>query len=210
MKSESTSVRIVATKHDNRKMTPLDDPERQYAVALLARVGGGDEAALAEFYDRLSPTLYGVALKMLRDEKDSEDVLQDAFIYIWRKAATYNAQLSSPSSWAVMILRNKAIDRLRSRQRVEKIVERATAEFSHFADTDEHSAGEPFFREQRRLVRAALARLPADQRHALELAFFSGLTHEEIAAQLDTPLGTIKARIRRGLIQMRALAAEAR
>ena len=210
MESDFTTLPIAATKHERLKVTPQDDPERQYAVDLLARMGGGDEAALAEFYDRLSPTLYGLALKMMKDVKESEDVLQDAFISIWRKAGTYNSQLSSPSSWAIMILRNKAIDHLRSRQRVEKIVERATAEFSHFADADEHSADEPFFREQRAIVRSALAQLPGEQRQALELAFFSGLTHEEIAGQLAMPLGTIKARIRRGLIQMRALASEAR
>ncbi len=187
-----------------------DDAERQLGVELLARIGAGDEAALASFYDRYSPTFYGIALRMMRDEKEAEDVLQEAFVYLWRRAASYDAQLSSPSTWAVMILRNKAIDRLRSRQRIERIVARATAEFCHHADTDERSAEEPLFRERRGIVRAALAALPAEQRQALELAFFSGLTHDEIAAQLATPLGTIKARIRRGLLRMRDQVMEAR
>ena len=147
---------------------------------------------------------------MMRDEQESEDVLQETFIYMWRKASGYNSQLGSPGSWAVMILRNKAIDRLRSRKRAARIVERATEEFSHTADIDERSADEPSFREQRAIVRSALSRLPDEQRQALNLAFFSGLTHEEIANHLQTPLGTIKARIRRGLIQMRDLVRDAR
>jgi RNA polymerase sigma-70 factor (ECF subfamily) len=108
-----------------------------------------------------------------------------------------------------MILRHKAIDRLRSRQRVEKIAARAAEEFAHEFDADESSAVEPIFREQREIVRAALKHLNDEQRQALELAFFSGLTHEEIATQLATPLGTIKTRIRRALIQMRDLVKEA-
>ena len=146
-----------------------------------------------------------VVLKMIKDEKEAEDVLQEGFIYIWRKAAAYNPQLNSPFGWAVMILRNKAIDRIRSRRRVERIIERVTVEFSHFADADERSADEPVFGEQRAIVRAGLAHIPEEQRQAIELAFFSGLTHEEIAAHLALPLGTIKARIRRGLIRMRDL-----
>ncbi|MDR3456559.1 MAG: sigma-70 family RNA polymerase sigma factor [Verrucomicrobiae bacterium] len=186
------------------------DPERKLVEALISRMAAGDQGALADFYDRFSPTLFGLALRILKDEVESEDVLQDAFLYIWNKASTYNPELSSPFSWSVMIVRNKAIDRLRSRQRVEKIIERATAEFSHAADFDAQSAEEPFFREQRGIVRSALTRLPEEQRQALNLAFFGGLTHEEIAKQLNTPAGTIKSRIRRGLIDLRDLVAEAR
>ncbi len=190
--------------------TPIEDAERQIAVDLLARMATGDEAALVAFYERFSPSLYGLALKMMQDEKEAEDVLQEALLSIWRRAATYNSLLSSPFSWAVMIARNKGIDRLRSRQRVERIAERATAEFSQQANMDDQSAEEPFFKEQHAIVRSGLARLPSEQREALELAFFSGLTHEEIAERLGVPLGTIKARIRRGLIRMRAFVSEVR
>jgi RNA polymerase sigma-70 factor, ECF subfamily len=192
------------------KTSPFDGPERQYAVEMIKRMAVGDEAAMAAFYQRFAPTLYGLALKMMKDEKEAEDVLQEGFVYIWRKAAAYNPQLNGPFSWAVMIVRNKAIDRIRSRQRVARIVERATVEFSHFAKADERSADEPVFSEQRAMVRAALAQIPPEQRQAIELAFFGGLTHEEIAAQLATPLGTIKARIRRGMIRMRELVMEDR
>ena len=203
-------VRALPETRRSLQMTASGDTERQRAVELIERMAAGDEAALADFYQRFAPTLYGLAMKMLDDEKEAEDVLQEGFIYLWRKAAAYNPQLGSPFSWAVMIVRHKAIDRIRSRRRAERIVDRAMVEFSHFAETDERSADEPVFGEQRAIVRAALAQMPVEQRQALELAFFSGLTHEEIAAHLATPLGTIKARIRRGLIRMRDFVREAR
>jgi RNA polymerase sigma-70 factor, ECF subfamily len=192
----------------SRETSPFEGSERQQAVEMIERIAVGDEAALAAFYDRFAPTLFGLAVRMMKDQKEAEDVLQEGFIYIWRKAAVYNPQLNSPFSWAVMIVRNKAIDRIRSRQRVARTIERVTAEFSHFGIVDERSANEPVFSEQRAIVRAALTQIPQEQRQAIELAFFSGLTHEEIAAQLATPLGTIKARIRRGLIRMRELIVE--
>lgn len=191
-------------------MTPSNDPEGHRCVGLLERMAAGEEAALAAFYQRFSPMLYGLAFKMLQDEKAAEDVLQDGFNYMWRKASTYRWELGSPLSWAMIIVRHKAIDSIRSRQRVERIVERATAEGLHAEAADERSAQEPVLREQCAMVRSALASLPDEQRQALELAFFSDLTHEEIAARLATPLGTIKARIRRGLIRMREFVREAR
>jgi RNA polymerase sigma-70 factor (ECF subfamily) len=203
------SVSRTETRH-SLKASPFDGPERQQAVEMIERMVLGDETALAAFYQQFAPVLYGLALKMMKHEKDAEDVLQEGFVYIWRKAASYNPQLNSPFSWAVMIVRNKAIDRIRSRQSVARIVERATVEFSHSAKADERSADEPMFSEQRAIVRSALAQIPQEQRQAIELAFFGGLTHEEIAAQLATPLGTIKARIRRGMIRMRELVMEDR
>jgi RNA polymerase sigma-70 factor, ECF subfamily len=192
------------------RTSPFDDSQRQQAVEMIERIAGGDEAALAAFYQRFASLLYGIAFKIMKDEKDAEDVLQEGFVYIWRKAAAYNPQMLSPFSWAVLVVRNKAIDRIRSRQRAARIVERATAEFSNCAEADERSADEPVFSEQRAFVRTAMTQIPDEQRQAIELAFFSGLTHEEIATRLATPLGTIKARIRRGMIHMRELLMEER
>jgi RNA polymerase sigma-70 factor, ECF subfamily len=183
----------------------LDEAERKIGVELIARMAAGDEPALGEFYDRFAVTLYSVAMRIMKEARDAEDALQEGLVYMWRRAGAYDPRLSSPYSWAVMIVRNKCIDRLRSRLRVERIVERATAEYSHGGDVDDSSAAEPELREQRIAVRSMLAQLAVEQKQALELAFFSGLTHEEIANHLETPLGTIKARIRRGLLRMREL-----
>ncbi len=186
-------------------MMATSDPERQIDVDLLARVASGDQDAFATFYHRCADGLFALALRITNDGREAEDVLQDGFTYIWRKAASYDPKRSSPFTWAVMIVRNKAIDRLRSRHRQAKIVERATIEFSHFAESDETSATAPQLREQCAEVRAALKDISIEQQQVLELAFFGGLTHEQISEKLGAPLGTIKARIRRGLLRLREL-----
>jgi RNA polymerase sigma-70 factor (ECF subfamily) len=184
-------------------MTPTKESERQIDAQLLARIAAGDETAFGTFYDRFSPGLYSFVLKMTRDEREAEDVLQEGFAHIWRRAATYDAARSSPFTWAVMILRNKAIDRLRVRQRISRTIEKASTESSHIPEADNSAAGEAERRDEGTLVRSALTQIPAEQRQAVEMAFFSGLTHEQIADKLGAPLGTIKARIRRGLLKLR-------
>lgn len=192
-----------AAKEEAAHVENTRDADRKYAAELITRIAGGDEAALAEFYDRFSASLYGLALRILRDEKEAEDALQEGLLYLWRKSATYREELSSPFAWAVMIVRNKAIDRLRSRTRSKQALERATVEFLHMQRFDADSANEPADRDQGVALRNALARLPAAQANAISLAFFAGLTHEEIADQLETPLGTVKTWIRRGLLRLR-------
>src|SRR5215469_11338552 len=185
-----------------RGMTRLvDDPESKFEVSLISRIADGDESAFAALYQRLSSSLYGLAYRMMNDAKEAEDVLQEGFTYIWRRAGSYDPTRSTPFAWAVMIVRNTAIDRLRVRQRGERLRERV--EQSVGQERDESSAEEPALRERSAIVRSALEQIPREQREALELAFFGGLTHEEIADRLTTPLGTIKARIRRGLLKLR-------
>ena len=177
--------------------------ERERDIALVKRMATGDATALAAFYDRYSSPMYSLALKIVGHDKDAEDVLQEAFVNIWNNAKNYNARLSAPFSWAVMILRYKAIDRLRSRQQHKRIIEGASAEQRPDMDVDDLSALEPELRERREMVRRALNRLSPEARQALELAFFTGMTHEEIAGALAQPVGTIKSRIRRALLQLR-------
>jgi RNA polymerase sigma-70 factor, ECF subfamily len=187
-----------------RGMTnPSQESDNEFAARLIDRIAEGDASAFDALYERFSRSLYGMAYRMMNDPKEAEDVLQEGFTYIWRKAATYDRNRSSPFAWAVMIMRNKAIDRLRVRQRLEKLREKVTAEESLYPEKDEVSANEPTMRERGVLVRSALEQIPQEQRQALELSFFGGLTHEQIAERLDTPLGTIKARIRRGLLRLR-------
>jgi RNA polymerase sigma-70 factor, ECF subfamily len=183
----------------------VEKGDQQYEIDLLKRVAEKDEAAFAVLYDRLSPILYSMTLRMMNDAIEAEDVLQDGFVYIWRRASSFDASRGSPISWAIMIVRNKAIDRLRVRQRGERLEERASASPALGPDTDDRSALEPFLRERQAQVKSALGKLPVEQQEALQLAFFSGLTHQQIAAKIETPLGTVKARIRRGLLQLRQL-----
>jgi RNA polymerase sigma-70 factor (ECF subfamily) len=184
-------------------MTPPTDPERRLDSELLVRVGTGDEAAFAQLYDRFAPGLYSLILKMVRDEREAEDVLQEGFTHLWRRATTYDPARSSAFTWAVMVFRHKAIDRMRVRQRRERVVERAGDDPLLAPGSDEKSADMPAMHEEVIMVRLALDQIPADQKQAVELAFFGGLTHEQIAERLATPLGTVKARIRRGLLRLR-------
>ncbi len=184
-------------------MTAPTDPERRLDAELLVRVGAGDEAAFAQLYDRFAPGLYSLVLKMVRDEKEAEDVLQEGFTHVWRRATTYDPARSSAFTWAVMVFRNKAIDRLRVRQRRQRVVEKASEDPMLSPESDTRSADAPSMHEEVTMVRLALDQIPEDQKEAVELAFFGGLTHEQIAERLATPLGTIKARIRRGLLRLR-------
>ena len=186
----------------------VDDPESKFEVSLISRIADGDESAFAALYQRLSSSLYGLAYRMMNDAKEAEDVLQEGFRYIWRRAGSYDPTRSTPFAWAVMIVRNKAIDRLRIRRRGERLRERV--EQSVGLERDESTGEEPALRERSAIVRSALEQIPREQREALELAFFGGLTHEEIADRLTTPLGTIKARIRRGLLKLREFLQEER
>ena len=182
---------------------PAQLPESEFEASLISRIAEGDESAFTALYERFSASLYGMAFRMMNDAKEAEDVLQEGFTYIWRKAASYDSIRSSPFAWAVMIVRNKAIDRLRVRRRLERLRDKVTTEGSFNQEKDETSADEPTLRERGALVRSALQQIPEEQRQALELCFFGGLTHAQIAERLATPLGTIKARIRRGLLRLR-------
>jgi RNA polymerase sigma-70 factor, ECF subfamily len=183
--------------------TPDHESEKEFEAKLIARIAEGDDAAFVALYQRFAGSLYALAQRILQDAKEAEDALQDGFTYIWRKAATYDLARSSPFAWAAMITRNKAIDRLRSRERMEKLHGRVLEQDAQISQQDVASANEPAIRERARIVHSALLELPEEQKQALELSFFTGLTHEEIAQRLGVPLGTIKARIRRALLRLR-------
>ena len=176
--------------------------EEESEANLLRRISGGDARAFDALYSRWSPMLYGLLCKILDDPREAEDALQEGFLHVWRKAATYDVLRSSPTTWAYMIFRNKAIDRLRARDRRGRGVERITEAEPDSAPTVADPGEDAEHRERREAVKAALETIPADQREAVSLAFFSGLTQTEIADQLGAPLGTVKARIRRGLLKL--------
>jgi len=170
----------------------------------------GDESAFATFYDRFAPGLFSMIYAILRDQKESEDVLQEAFVQMWKRAATYDASRSSLFTWAVMIARHKAIDHLRSRQRQTRLNEAVASESNAIpAAAPVDRADNALARsDERQRVRAALTRLPEAQREAIDLAFFAGLTQTQISERLGAPLGTVKARIRRGLLALREVLGE--
>jgi RNA polymerase sigma-70 factor, ECF subfamily len=173
---------------------------------MIERIGRGDQSAFSALYDRLSRPLYSLALRMLGDAGDAQDALQDVFLQIWSRAATYNPQQSTVFSWTVLLTRSRVIDRLRARKRRLRVVDSTTGdEDAEVADasTMESAADTADKNDEAARVRSVLNNLPAEQREAIELAFFGDLTHHEIAARLGEPLGTIKARIRRGLLKLR-------
>lgn len=173
-------------------------------LELLKRMATGCVESFATFYDRHSALLFSIATNVLRDPHEAEEVLQDAARIVWENASVYNATLGKPSSWAVVITRNKAIDRLRVLQRRNAAIDRLTADAeADFAAQDLSGQADVLSHESGELLRAALAELPSEQRLAIELAFFTGLSQTEVATRLDLPLGTIKARIRRGMLTMR-------
>ena len=183
---------------------PAQDLEAE--IALMQRVGAGDRQSFAELYDRFSGVLFSTAYRVLNNQEAAEDVLQDAFVMIWEKAPLYDPARGKPMTWAATITRNKAIDRLRStvrRNRLRDDVEREAETLAQFDDRSSFEAMASGETEQQ--VRAALQKLTKDQREAIELAFFSSLTQTETAEKLNEPLGTVKARIRRGMMRLHDL-----
>jgi RNA polymerase sigma-70 factor (ECF subfamily) len=188
------------------RMSPPDTPpdDRSQADAeLVRRMAARDKAALAELYDRFSGPLFATAVRVVGDRAEAEDLVHDTFIALWDKAADFDTQRGSAFSWAVTLVRNRAIDRVRSRRRRGELLD-ASAPTDLGYDQNPAAACESAVAGDRATaVRAAVASLPAEQKHALELAFFGGLTQQQIAERLAEPLGTIKARIRRGLLKLR-------
>ena len=174
---------------------------------LVRGCGSGDQGALASLYDQSSSLVYAVALKLLANQADAEEVTLDVFNQIWRTAQTYQATRGSVTAWLVTLARSRAIDRLRSRatrqQREEPIL--AYTDFASASDGPEQASVQS---QQRTRILAAMADLPVDQRRAVELAFFSGMTHSELAQELDLPLGTVKTRLRSSMLKLRESLAE--
>jgi len=178
-----------------RRAPSLIDPD------LLARVGRGDHQAFGELYHRTNSLLFTLGLRILSDRDEAADLLQEVYLEVWRKVIRYDAGRGSPMAWLVTMTRSRAIDRLRSRASkghgvtdpldttpAVQVRDQTPGPFETHADL-----------ELRGLVAKALAELPAAQQQALELAYYEGLSHTEIAARLNEPLGTIKTRIKLGM-----------
>lgn len=176
-----------------RTQTPVPDP----LIGLLSRTAQGDRAAFKQIYDLASAQLFGVALSLLRRRDQAEDLLQDAFLAIWQKAPQYAPERGAPMAWMAMIVRHRAIDRLRLAKRRPQETDIDTAGAQDWDAENAHAAAAGHD------VSKALATLPENHRTAVTLAFVEGLTHEELALRLKAPLGTVKSWVRRGLLAMK-------
>lgn len=177
---------------------------------LLENTGRGDLDSFRQLHERYAGVLFSTAYQVLNDQAEAEDVLQDVFVQIWDKAKLYDRSRGKPLTWALTLTRNKSIDRLRSTQRRHRLkdeVEKETAVAEQRGTTGGEGAGgsveKVYALEKNRIVRNAVLQLSNEQRQAIEMAFFGGLTQNEIAHKLDEPLGTVKARIRRGMIKLK-------
>lgn len=175
---------------------PQDDTRAD--IVLLDRIIARDEGAVGELYDRHSRLLFGLILRILRDRSEAEEVLQEVFVLVWTRAETYNVALGSPAAWLVRIARNRAIDRLRANTVRLRAVEAAPE-----PAPEESPETRAVQSEQQRAVAQALQALPSDQRVLIEQAYFLGLTQSELAERFKLPLGTVKTRIRTGMIALR-------
>jgi RNA polymerase sigma-70 factor, ECF subfamily len=174
--------------------------------ALLALAGREDEDALAQLYDRYGRVAYGLALRVVRDPSLAEDAVQEAFLAVWRSASGFRAERAKPSTWILTLVHRRAVDVVRREEH------RRADPLDPGDEPDAHGLGaaeEIELTDRRRLVQEALRQLPDEQREALELAYYAGLTQSELAERLSVPLGTIKSRMFTGLRRLRDILADA-
>lgn len=188
---------------DAEKRGSLSPFELAGWAAWIEAAARGDHTALASFYDATSRLVYGLALKIVRDARAAEEVTLDVYAQVWRTAASFEARRGSALTWLLTMARSRALDflRARSRRKAQPLssLEGFDAPAEEQPDPQEASA----LAERRALVKAAIAELTTEQSEALELAFFGGLSHSEIAERIGKPLGTVKTRIRLGLARLR-------
>ncbi|HRB17887.1 MAG: sigma-70 family RNA polymerase sigma factor [Nitrospira sp.] len=179
--------------------------EQEWA-GLLARIAAGDQPALAEFYDASSAKVFGLVMKILADRTVAEEVTMDVYTQVWRRASSYDAERGTPGSWLMTLAKTRAIDRFRSSylERGRQVpLDHAAEVPGDGATPEQYSAG----LERQRLVQEAMASLSAEQRQAIALAYYWGLSQSEIADRLQLPLGTVKTRMRLGMIRLREVLA---
>ena len=179
----------------------LRPPEARW-ITLIQRIAQGDQQALATLYDETSRFVFALALRILRDYALAEEATMDVYMQVWRQAQSFSPDRGNPSAWLLKMARSRAIDLLRRGARKKRLEESLEAAVSLAASTQDPEQASLLGEEQRR-TRKALARLNPEQREAIEIAYFAGLSHTEIAQVLGLPLGTIKTRIRTGMMKLR-------
>jgi len=179
-------------------------------VSCLRRIASGDQSAAGALYDRHSRSLYSLIFRIVGDETESEDVLQDVFAQAFRQAARYDASRGAVAAWLLMMARSRAIDRVRAKRARFEGRTGDVERIDQMPDSQPDAGAIMLTEEQTRSVQRALGELPLMQRMAIELAYYEGLSHSEIAERLEQPLGTVKTRIRLGLLKLRDALSEAR
>jgi RNA polymerase sigma-70 factor (ECF subfamily) len=179
-------------------------PGSESSTALIAAIAAGDRDAFSRFYDLTAPMAFGLIRRVLRDPEAAAEVLQDVFWQVWQDAPRYDPARGTPEAWLVMRAKTRAIDRLRSIRRRDRTFV-APVDESVAQRSPDQAPNPAVAAEDRGLIQTALAQLPEPQRRVIELAFFEGLTHSEIATRLGEPLGTVKTRARLGLDRLRGV-----
>jgi RNA polymerase sigma factor (sigma-70 family) len=177
------------------------DAARKQLVTALTRIAGGDRTALRLLYRDTSAKLFGVCLRILRDNGEAEDVLQDVYITVWRRAATFNPDRASPITWLVAIARNRSIDHLRARAKARRM--QPIDDAFEVSDAGPSALAQVESGEEHRRLMDCLGELEPRHAAAIRAAFLDGATYEELAQRVDVPLGTMKSWIRRGLMRLR-------
>lgn len=176
---------------------------KPHDIELARRARQGDRDAFAQVFDEQAPLVLGVLLKILHRRAVAEEVLQDVFLQAWRRLDTFDPERGTLRAWLVTMARSRALDHLKSAKargaREERVGKHETATVEEPVGTRELELS-----EDRHRIRSALASLPAEQREAIELAYFGGLTHSQLAARLDAPLGTVKSRVKLGMTKLKA------
>jgi RNA polymerase sigma-70 factor (ECF subfamily) len=193
--------------HGSSTRTGRSGSDQSVWLHYVERSAGGDQGAFASLYDASRNLVYSTALRILGEPADAEEVTLDVYMQVWRNAKDYSPQRGSVAAWLVLQARSRAIDRARSRSTRTRR-EEPFDQGAQFRSADPGPESETEALQRRRRVVVALDTLPPEQRQVIELAFFSGLTHTELAAHLDQPLGTVKTRVRQGMIKIRELLVE--
>jgi RNA polymerase sigma-70 factor, ECF subfamily len=174
-------------------------------VTLVSQLALGNEHALAQLYDETNRIVYGLALRILGDPSSAEDVTLEVYLQVWRTAKSYDPQRGKVSSWLVTLVRSRAIDWLRARKSRRAELEQNVDDVMGLRDPRPSPERATVDAGRARIVQNAMAKLPPDQVQAIELAYFSGLSHREISIRTGLPLGTVKTRIRLGMVRLREL-----
>jgi len=171
-------------------------------LELIAQISRRDRQAFDNLYDRYAQIIFNLCVRILKDTAEAEDVLQEIFVQIWKEAERFDASRASVKTWIFTIARSRSLDRYRSRKNVQQRIQDDAGEFLQEVSSPEDLQSSSIMQQY---VSSALLQLTKEQRQALELSYFEGLTQEEIAERLNEPLGTIKSRIRSSLIKLRSI-----